>query len=162
MNKIYGLFLVCVALAIYAAAISIGIAWVAFCFGTIFIGILLLLFAPLLLLSPPMFVFSLGHAPMAYGVKLLVKSKQELWEEQLESLNKKLMEFDQERLDYYTKKFYHSHDNRALFPEEWKECQTYHKTFFDTVFKRDDLYNKLNPNAPFVSTQHGFGRHSQK
>lgn len=146
MQKIYGLLLVCVALAIYAAAISIGIAWVAFCFGTIFIGILLLLFAPLLLLTPPLFVFSLGHAPMAYGVRLLVKSKQELLEEQLEALNKKIMGFDQERLDYYTKKFYHTHDNRVLFPEEWKVAQAYHDDFLKTEFKRDDVYRKLNSN----------------
>ncbi|EOI6606442.1 hypothetical protein ACMVC6_004512 [Vibrio parahaemolyticus] len=162
MQKIYGLFLVCVALGIYAAAISIGIAWVAFCFGTIFIGILLLLFAPLLLLTPPMFVFSLGHAPMAYGMKLLVKSRKELLEEQLETLNKKIMAFDQDKLDYYTKNFYHTHEKRDLFPEEWKEAQAYHGDFFKTVFKRDEVYHKLNPNAPYVSTPHGVGRHSQE
>lgn len=162
MHKIYGLLLVCVALAIYATAISIGIAWVSFCFGTIFIGILLLLFAPLLLITPPLFVFSLGHAPMAYGVKLLVKSKRELWEEQLEALNKKRMEFTQEKLDYYWKKFYHTHENRALFPEEWKECQAYTKAVTDTIDKCDRLHYKLNPNREFESTPHGRSSHSQE
>ena len=162
MQKMYGLLLVCVALVIYTTAISIGIAWFAFCFGTFLIGVILLLFAPLLLITPPMFVFSLGHAPMAYGMKLLVNSKQELWEGQLESLNKKIMEFDQERLDYYMTKFYHIHENRALFPEEWKECQSYNKAFFNTVFKRDKLYQKLNKNTPFISTAHGGGRNSKE
>lgn len=154
MSKIYGLFLVCLALAIYTAAISIGIAWFAFCFGTIFIGILLLIFAPLLLLFPPLFVFSLGHAPMAYGIKLLTKSKQVLLEEQLSSINKKMMEFDKELLDYYTKKYYHTHENRALYPQEWEKCKAYHKAFSDTVVKHNELHHKLNPNALFVSTSH--------
>ena len=170
MQKIYGLFLVCVALGIYAAAISIGITWVAFCFGTIFIGILLLLFAPAVLLVPPLFVFSFGNAPMLYGIKLLVKSRTELLEEQLEALDKKRMTFNQDKLDYYTK-ILQTHENRELFPEEWKEAQAYIDDFFKTAFKRDEVYYKLNPNiprvftthdAPPVFTTHGEGRHSQE
>ena len=47
MGKIASLAHICVGLVIWAVAISIELSWLAICFGTVVIGFLLLIFAPL-------------------------------------------------------------------------------------------------------------------
>lgn len=52
MRFISGLFCVAAGIGIWIIAISALIAWLAFCFGSIFIGVLLLFFMPYALLAP--------------------------------------------------------------------------------------------------------------
>lgn len=52
MNKLVGAFQISAGLALWALTISLEISWLAFCFGTVIVGVLLLFFAPHLLLLP--------------------------------------------------------------------------------------------------------------
>ena len=53
MKKIVGFVQVLIGLFLWGCAISVGIAWIGFCFGTVVIGVLLLIFMPHVLLLPP-------------------------------------------------------------------------------------------------------------
>lgn len=67
-----GLGLILWGVALMVGGIVAGVSWVAFCFGSIVIGVLLLLFAPHLLLLP--FVLSkLGLRHFSLGVDLLTR-----------------------------------------------------------------------------------------
>jgi len=52
MYKLAGVFQILAGLALWALTISLEISWLAFCFGTVIIGVLLLFFAPYVLLFP--------------------------------------------------------------------------------------------------------------
>jgi len=47
-----GFIQIIVGLFLWGVAITVGISWLAFCFGSVIIGILLLIFAPHMLLLP--------------------------------------------------------------------------------------------------------------
>jgi hypothetical protein len=68
MRRIKGVFQILGGLGIFAFSISIGVTWIAFCFGTIVIGVLLLLFAPAVLLAPFTLGIASGTAMLAIGV----------------------------------------------------------------------------------------------
>ena len=59
MQRVKGVLQILGGLGLWAFGITIGVAWIAFCFGTIVIGVLLLLLAPRILLMP----FSIGIVP---------------------------------------------------------------------------------------------------
>ena len=52
MRFLSGIACIAVGLGIWAISITVLIAWLAFCFGTVIIGILLLIFMPYVLLAP--------------------------------------------------------------------------------------------------------------
>jgi hypothetical protein len=52
MDKIAGIFLVLVGLAIWGVTISLLLSWWAICFGSVILGVILLIFAPHILLFP--------------------------------------------------------------------------------------------------------------
>ena len=60
LNKLIGV-------ALIIAAFAVEISWLAFCFGSVLIGILLLLFAPGILLAPFNILLTLGLAFLAKG-----------------------------------------------------------------------------------------------
>lgn len=70
MNFLSGLALIAVGIAIWVAAISALIAWLAFCFGTVIIGILMLIFVPQLLLMP-LAIGVPGTGMLALGIEKL-------------------------------------------------------------------------------------------
>jgi len=51
-----GILQIIIGIALWCLAFSLGTAWIAFCFGSILIGILVLIFAPHLLLLPFAFI----------------------------------------------------------------------------------------------------------
>ncbi|MDA7746563.1 hypothetical protein N8878_04445 [Psychromonas sp.] len=53
---------------LWALTISVGIAWIGFCFGTVIIGILLLIFAPRILLFPPLFISVFANGFLLLGL----------------------------------------------------------------------------------------------
>lgn len=54
-------------IALYIGGTIAGVAWLAFCFGTVIIGVLLLIFSPGILFAPFLFGFSMGTALIAVG-----------------------------------------------------------------------------------------------
>ena len=60
LNKLIGVVLI-------VAAFAVEISWLAFCFGSVLIGILLLIFAPAILFAPFNILFTLGLAFLARG-----------------------------------------------------------------------------------------------
>ena len=68
MQRIKGVFQILGGLGLFAFSITIGVTWITFCFGTIVIGVLLLLFAPAVLLAPFTFGIASGTAMLAIGV----------------------------------------------------------------------------------------------
>lgn len=53
MQLLKGLTFMIVGLILWGTAISVGISWLALCFGSVILGLLLLFFAPHILLLPP-------------------------------------------------------------------------------------------------------------
>ncbi len=68
MNIIKGLFLVIVGACILAGGFSIGIAWLGICFGTVIIGILVLVFCPTVLFLPFSVSFTFGVGLVTAGI----------------------------------------------------------------------------------------------
>lgn len=54
-------------IGVYVASFMVGFSWLAFCFGSILVGILLLIFAPHILLAPFSFGVVLGNAMLLKG-----------------------------------------------------------------------------------------------
>ena len=52
MDFLSGIFSLIAGFALWIVAITALISWLAFCFGSVIIGILLLIFAPYILLAP--------------------------------------------------------------------------------------------------------------
>jgi hypothetical protein len=70
-NKLLGLvFIICGILAMIGAVVA-EIAWLGFCFGTVVIGILMLIFAPLVLFAPLTIIFSTGMALWGTGLTMI-------------------------------------------------------------------------------------------
>ena len=68
MAKIVGILLMLAGIAVFIGAIALEIAWLGFCFGSIIVGLLLLIFARWLLLAPLIIGFKMGMAMFAVGV----------------------------------------------------------------------------------------------
>jgi len=66
-----------VGLLLWGVAISVGITWIAFCFGTVIIGILLLFFAPRILLFPPMFISVFANGFLLVGLANIKRSNRD-------------------------------------------------------------------------------------
>lgn len=64
------------AFLIWSVAISALAAWLAFCFGTVIVGVLLLIFAPYILLMP-LAIGVPGTALFFYGMDRLVNKNKE-------------------------------------------------------------------------------------
>jgi len=67
MKIVIGCIQIVFGLILWGVAISVGISWIAFCFGTVVIGILLLIFAPYVLLAPPAFIATPANAMLITG-----------------------------------------------------------------------------------------------
>lgn len=68
MQRIAGALQILGGLGLWVLGVTAGVAWVTFCFGTIVIGILLLLVAPGVLLAPFTLGMGSGTAMMALGL----------------------------------------------------------------------------------------------
>ena len=68
MQRLKGALQIVGGLGLWAFGITIGVTWIAFCFGTIVIGVLLLLLAPWVLLAPFTFGIVPGNAMLAVGL----------------------------------------------------------------------------------------------
>jgi hypothetical protein len=68
MGKVVPILKILVGLAIWAGAISAEISWLAVCFGTVVIGLLLLIFARTILLMPLMFIGAIGSNFLFSGI----------------------------------------------------------------------------------------------
>lgn len=67
VDKISGSFLVILGVAIWVLTISALISWWAICFGSVIIGVILLIFAPHILLAPLVIGVS-GTGLIALGI----------------------------------------------------------------------------------------------
>lgn len=68
MGKVASLAQICVGLGIWVVAISVELSWLALCFGTVVIGLLLLIFAPLVLMVPFAFIGTFANSFLFRGV----------------------------------------------------------------------------------------------
>lgn len=75
MRILIGILSVLGGLTIWGFAISILISWLAFCFGSIIIGILLLIFAPYVLIAP-LAISTPGTALFVYGITCFADKKE--------------------------------------------------------------------------------------
>lgn len=76
MGKISGAFLVALGVAIWILTISVLLSWWAVCFGSVVLGVVLLIFAPHILLAP-LIIGVPGTGFIALGVgRLAGKSSQ--------------------------------------------------------------------------------------
>ena len=64
---LYGVVYWIIGLGVIVASVVAGVSWLAFCFGSIIIGILLIIFAPNLIFFPFLFI--------AVGVEIMKNSK---------------------------------------------------------------------------------------
>lgn len=71
-NKLLGILLIACGVAVMAGAIAVELAWLSLCFGTVVIGLLLLLFAAPILITPLMWGLSAGVGLCAAGLNLFV------------------------------------------------------------------------------------------
>ncbi|TXG93800.1 MAG: hypothetical protein E6R09_18545 [Rhodocyclaceae bacterium] len=69
-NKLKGLVLMAVGAGLAVAAVSIELAWLGVCFGTVIIGFLLLLFARPILLAPFSFLITASGVAFWKGLTL--------------------------------------------------------------------------------------------
>ncbi|EKA3900160.1 hypothetical protein EFU53_000983 [Vibrio cholerae] len=76
MNVLIGLLSFILGFIIWGAAITALVSWLAFCFGSVIIGILLLIFAPYVLLAP-LAIGTPGTALFVYGMDKLVNKKED-------------------------------------------------------------------------------------
>ena len=70
-KKMMGYGMIAMGLVVFAAGIAVEVAWLAFCFGSVIVGLLLLFLAPLLLMGPFFFFSCIGWVLIAGGAKLL-------------------------------------------------------------------------------------------
>lgn len=76
MNFIVGVVSFLAGFFIWGVAISLTVAWLSFCFGTVIVGILLLIFAPYVLLAP-LAIATPGTALFIYGMDKIVNKKED-------------------------------------------------------------------------------------
>lgn len=75
MQKITGTLLILGGVGVGVLAISLGIAWLALCFGTVIVGIAILLLAPGILFLPFTWGLTLATALIASGAGLLMDTE---------------------------------------------------------------------------------------
>ena len=66
MNILIGIISMAAGFALWAVAISVTASWWAFCFGSVIVGIVLLLFNPLILLAP-LAITEPGNTLLVFG-----------------------------------------------------------------------------------------------
>ncbi|TEW54142.1 hypothetical protein E2R68_09695 [Psychromonas sp. RZ22] len=71
---IKGCIQVFIGVLLWGVTISVGFTWIAFCFGTVIIGILLLFFAPHILLFPPTFISVFANGFLLLGLNNIKRS----------------------------------------------------------------------------------------
>ncbi len=70
-KKLLGLLFIISGVLMMIGAFVAEIAWLGFCFGTVVIGVLMLFFAPLLLMAPFFFLFGIGTTLWASGMAMI-------------------------------------------------------------------------------------------
>lgn len=68
MRKIKGILQILAGIGLWAFGITIGVAWIGFCFATVIVGVLLLIFASWALVLPFSFGIVPGNALIALGM----------------------------------------------------------------------------------------------
>ena len=68
MYRLKGILVLLVGLAMVISGVVLTGLWIGFCFGTVIVGILLLLFAPPILLLPYAFISMAGWRVMDRGM----------------------------------------------------------------------------------------------
>lgn len=68
MYRIKGLVIMLLGVLLVGFGVALNIAWVIFCFGTVFIGVVLLLFFTPILLLPYAFLGNIGWRLIEHGV----------------------------------------------------------------------------------------------
>ena len=76
MRTLIGLLSLLAGLVIWGFAISALVSWLVFCFGSVIIGILLLIFAPYVLLAP-LAIGTPGTALFVYGMDCIANKKED-------------------------------------------------------------------------------------
>lgn len=76
MRTLIGLLSLLGGLVIWGVAISALVSWLVFCFGSVIIGILLLIFAPYVLLAP-LAIGTPGTALLVYGMDCIANKKED-------------------------------------------------------------------------------------
>ena len=76
MRVIIGVFSFCAGIVVWGMAIAALLSWLAFCFGTVFVGVLLLIFAPYILLAP-LAISTPGTALFVYGMDMIANKKED-------------------------------------------------------------------------------------
>ncbi len=75
MRVIFGILCILAGVAVWGLAISVLVAWLAFCFGSVIVGLLLLFFMPLALLAP-LAIGVPGSALFVSGIDMVVNKKE--------------------------------------------------------------------------------------
>ena len=68
MGKVAAFANIVVGLVIWVVAISIELSWLTICFGTVVIGFLLLIFAPVVLITPIAFIGTFANTFLFRGI----------------------------------------------------------------------------------------------
>ena len=76
MNVIIGVASFIAGFAIWGIAITVLLSWLAFCFGSVIIGVFLLIFAPHILLAP-LAIATPGTALFVYGMDKIANKKED-------------------------------------------------------------------------------------
>lgn len=76
MRALIGLLSLVGGVVIWGLAISALVSWLVFCFGSVIIGILLLIFAPYVLLAP-LAIGTPGTALFVYGMDCIANKKED-------------------------------------------------------------------------------------
>jgi len=77
MRVFYGICALIAGLALWVLAVVATISWLVFCFGTVIIGILLLIFAPYILLAPMALISTPGTSLLMIGMDFLVNEPED-------------------------------------------------------------------------------------
>lgn len=68
MGKVASFANIVVGLVIWVVAICVELTWLTICFGTVVIGLLLLIFAPVILITPIAFIGTFANAFLFRGI----------------------------------------------------------------------------------------------
>jgi len=80
MRIIVGIASFIAGFAIWGVAITTLVSWLAFCFGSVIVGVLLLIFAPYILLVP-LAIGTPGTALFVYGMDKIANKKDSIFNE---------------------------------------------------------------------------------
>jgi hypothetical protein len=70
-RKFLGLVFILSGVSMMIGAVVVEAAWLGLCFGTVIVGILMLFFAPFLLLAPFALLFGTGTALLGSGLEMI-------------------------------------------------------------------------------------------